>query len=313
MKNYQKYSPFLSIIQKYICFYDTVPGLCNSFKKLPLTLRSKEWLSAVSYILRGVNLEKLDELGEIFIEIEKFEPITPWPRQTRIMKKQVENLVCLYLQNRYGKVTWLLAIWYCEELDSAQYDTAQRFEKILISRRRRNQFNPLVSGPGQFEWWKKLGVENLSGLSLKRKHLGCRNQTSEVYTVKKSFSGFHCLWLMTLLQSSVWRKVSSNRGKWVDYCTCKCIKTWTQWRDSEGRKSGVAQFKEQCQEIFDLFCLKDSTCAPCELAKMVSRTFSILRRDSRKTCVSVVVDYADTGKLFFFGKRKILTKKLTKI
>ena len=104
-------------------------------------------------------------------------------------------LPVLYLQNRYGKVTWLLAIWYCEELDSAQYDTAQRFEKILISRRRRNQFNPLVSGPGQFEWWKKLGVENLSGLSLKRKHLGCRNQTSEVYTVRKFLADFTvCDW-----------------------------------------------------------------------------------------------------------------------
>ena len=52
--------------------------------------------------------------------------------------------------------TWLSAVWYCAELDSAQYDTARNFEKIRISRRnlnqKRNYFNPLVSGPGRFEW-----------------------------------------------------------------------------------------------------------------------------------------------------------------
>ena len=29
----------------------------------------------------------------------------------------------------------------------------------------RKYFNPLVSGPGWFEWWKKLEVENLVELS----------------------------------------------------------------------------------------------------------------------------------------------------
>ena len=42
--------------------------------------------------------------------------------------------------------------------------------KLWISWRKRNQirkyFNQLVSGPGWFEWWKQLGVENLVGLSL---------------------------------------------------------------------------------------------------------------------------------------------------
>ena len=41
--------------------------------------------------------------------------------------------------------------------------------KIWISWRKQNQkrnyVNPLVSGPGQFKLWKKLGVENLVGLS----------------------------------------------------------------------------------------------------------------------------------------------------
>ena len=31
----------------------------------------------------------------------------------------------------------------------------------------RKYWNPLISGPGWFEWWKKLAVENLVGLSLK--------------------------------------------------------------------------------------------------------------------------------------------------
>ena len=66
--------------------------------------------------------------------------------------------------------TWLRAVWYCAELDSEQYDTAGSFVKIRISRRKlnpkQNYFNPLVKGPGRFEWWKKLDVKNLVGLSL---------------------------------------------------------------------------------------------------------------------------------------------------
>ena len=30
----------------------------------------------------------------------------------------------------------------------------------------------------------------------------------------KTLGGFRCIWLKTLLQSSIWRKVTSNRGKW---------------------------------------------------------------------------------------------------
>ena len=44
------------------------------------------------------------------------------------------------------------------------------YTKFWISRRKQNRirkyFNPLVSGPGWFKWWKNLGVENLVGLSL---------------------------------------------------------------------------------------------------------------------------------------------------
>ena len=53
--------------------------------------------------------------------------------------------------------------------------------------------------------------------------------------------------------------------------------------------------KGQCHEIFDhFFCLNDLTCAPYKQAKTVSGTFSFSRRYSRKTCVSVVNDYANT-------------------
>ena len=44
------------------------------------------------------------------------------------------------------------------------------YTKFWISLRKQNQirifFDPLLSGPGWFEWGKKLGVENLVGLSL---------------------------------------------------------------------------------------------------------------------------------------------------
>ena len=53
--------------------------------------------------------------------------------------------------------------------------------------------------------------------------------------------------------------------------------------------------KGECLEIFDhFFGLKDSTWAPYEQAKTFSRTFSISRRNSQKTCGHEVDDYADT-------------------
>ena len=53
--------------------------------------------------------------------------------------------------------------------------------------------------------------------------------------------------------------------------------------------------KGECLEIFDhFFGLKDSTWAPHEQAKTFSRTFSISRRYSQKTCGHEVDDYADT-------------------
>ena len=71
--------------------------------------------------------------------------------------------------------------------------------------------------------------------------------------------------------------------------------------------------------IVFFFCLKDSTWAPYEQTKKVSRTFSFSRRYLRKKCVRVVNNnmYICTttlthGKLFFFGKGKKLTKSNNK-
>ena len=76
---------------------------------------------------------------------------------------------------------WLCAVWYCKECDSAQYDTVWSLTLCSIipsgdlknsnisvkTTLKGNYFNPLVSGPGRFEWWKKRGVKNLVGLSIK--------------------------------------------------------------------------------------------------------------------------------------------------
>ena len=90
-------------------------------------------------------------------------------------------------------------------------------------------------------------------------------------------------------------------------------------------------FDIPCIELFEVhsttitllycffFCLKDSTWAPYEQTKKVSRTFSFSRRYLRKKCVRVVNNnmYICTttlthGKLFFFGKGKKLTKSNNK-
>ena len=63
--------------------------------------------------------------------------------------------------------------------------------------------------------------------------------------------------------------------------------------------------KGQCQQIFDLFCLKirPGPHGPHGQAKTVLQTFSFLLRYSRKTCASVVNDYVDT----FWKLWKLLT------
>ena len=65
--------------------------------------------------------------------------------------------------------TWLSAVSNCEELDSAQYDTAwSQSRKTPITRRNldKNQkyFKPLLSDQGRLELWKKQ-VENQAWLS----------------------------------------------------------------------------------------------------------------------------------------------------
>ena len=146
--------------------------LYKSFKKWPLTPRSLEWLCAVSYcreldfaqydtaqnltprsmILRRVNLEKLEYLGENetkFVNISTHYSVPA--RQTRIMKKKNSSKILLDCPFKKDtekshliprsiilRRTWLPAVWYCAELDSAQYNTERNFGKIRISGQKRN-------------------------------------------------------------------------------------------------------------------------------------------------------------------------------
>ena len=68
---------------------------------------------------------------------------------------------------------WLAGVYYTGETDSPEYDTQgskifglkiRKTQQILNQNRK--YFNPLVSGTGRLEIWKKLEVENLVGLSL---------------------------------------------------------------------------------------------------------------------------------------------------
>ena len=99
-----------------------------------------------------------------------FNPLLSGPGWLELWKEQVKNLVGLSLSIGSRKVIWLTGVWYPGEIDSAQYHTPGRFIKIRITRRKLNQnrkyFNPLVSGPGWFKWWKQIDVKNLGGLSL---------------------------------------------------------------------------------------------------------------------------------------------------
>ena len=61
------------------------------------------------------------------------------------------------------------------------------------------------------------------------------------------------------------------------------------------RRYKLKSLKRQCHEIFNTFFVNQNTTrAPYEQAKTVSRNFSFSRRYSRKTRVPIVVDYVDT-------------------
>ena len=163
--------------------------LYKSFKKWPLTPCSIEWLCAVSYCGEldsaqydtAQNSKNSNISAKTKPNIKIFQPIPQCTGQTRIIKRRGRKSCLTVLLKRIRKShltpysmilrgTWLRAVSYCAELDSAQHDTARNLKKNRISRRNLNQnqnyFNPLVSGPGRFEWLKNWGVENLVGLSL---------------------------------------------------------------------------------------------------------------------------------------------------
>ena len=122
--------------------------LYKSFKKWPLTPGSLEWLCAVWYCAESIS-KNLNISVKTKPNLKIFQPITQWPRQTRIMKNTVRKSCLTVLLKRILKShltqrciilggTWLRAVWYCVYLDSAQYNTAQNFGKIRLSRRKWN-------------------------------------------------------------------------------------------------------------------------------------------------------------------------------
>ena len=75
------------------------------------------------------------------------------------------------------------------------------------------------------------------------------------------------------------------------------------------------------RDFWPFFCLKDSTWAPYEQAKTVSRTYSFFAKifaKKRMSAKSTTTFYVSTTTLthrtlFYFGKSKKLTKKLPKM
>ena len=72
-------------------------------------------LTPCSMILRGVNFEKLEHIGEISTKIKTILTHSQWPRQARIMKK---NRLKILLDFPFKYDTE-------KSNDSAQYHTAQ--------------------------------------------------------------------------------------------------------------------------------------------------------------------------------------------
>ena len=76
--------------------------------------------------------------------------------------------------------------------------------KLWISQRKRNQirkyFNPLISGPDQFEWWKKLGVENKKSR---------RWTVSLTYCCKSGYTAIACFLIEQHHDKSYWYKRDS--------------------------------------------------------------------------------------------------------
>ena len=96
-------------------------GLCNSFKKWPLTPRSIGWLRAVSYCAlcaESISKNSIIPRRNLCKNRKYFNPLLSGQGRLELWKKQVENLVWMSL---------------------SKIDTARRFEIIRISRRKRNK------------------------------------------------------------------------------------------------------------------------------------------------------------------------------
>ena len=155
-------------------------GLCKSFKKWldsPQFDTAGNWLRAVSYCgetdsvqydtARGQSRKTQLTWWNLDQNWKYLNSLLSGSGRLELWKKQVTN----------SPFKWDLE----KSHDSPQYDTVGRLtqrsimlggvwlspEKFeLLGENFWKYFNPLVSGPSWFEWWKKMKVENLVGLSL---------------------------------------------------------------------------------------------------------------------------------------------------
>ena len=143
-------------------------GLCKYVCKEMAVLSQGSWVTPWGRIPQGDWLCAVWYLGRLtrwgFL---------PWRDSTQILTSdspEYDTPGRFTLRSLIPRGDWLCAVWYPRDIDSPGYYTLGRFIKIRISQQNQNQnqkyFNPLVSCPGWFKWWKKLEVENLVGLSL---------------------------------------------------------------------------------------------------------------------------------------------------
>ena len=143
-------------------------SLCKSFQKWLLTPWGHEWLCAVWYpteIFQKIRITRRN-LNQNW---KYFYPLLSGPARLDLWKKTgpKSHLTVPLIRIWKSRMTrlgmnmipwgdWLCTVWFRFFCWINQWKLNQN----------QTNFNPLVSGPGWFNWWTKLEVKNLVGLSL---------------------------------------------------------------------------------------------------------------------------------------------------
>ena len=130
------------------------------------------WVSGVLYS-REIFVKNLINFAKSYQNRKHFDPLFSGPGRFQWWKKlEVESLIGMTLKIGSGKVTWLPppAVWYCRDIDSAQYDTP----KSQNLHQNRKYVNPSASGPGRFQWWKNRGKKSRWTVPFS-KWINCKN------------------------------------------------------------------------------------------------------------------------------------------